>query len=93
MTDQPPFTARNVSKFVVRMTVQLQTANLVRNTIADHTSMEATDTSVAIAGGVVGWFVADKLKPVTDLSVDKTADFITATRTKFSRKSKKSETE
>ncbi|MGG6498823.1 UNVERIFIED_CONTAM: hypothetical protein NY603_38430, partial [Bacteroidetes bacterium 56_B9] len=79
----------------VRMTVQIKTTNFTRQAIADHTAMETTDTPVMLASSVVGWYVADKVKPHTDLAVDKTADFINAKREKRqARKSaKKSETE
>lgn len=70
------FTARNVAKFVLKSIVAGKTAQLTEKAIADYTQFEEDDMIVDIAGGVVGWYVSDKLKPVTDAIVDKTADFI-----------------
>jgi hypothetical protein len=89
MTDMPPFTPRNVAKFVIKTTVQLKTASLVRTAIADRTSLETTDTPVVLTGSVVGWYVGHKVKPVTDKTVDKIADFAVAKRSK--RQARKSE--
>jgi len=94
MTDMPPFTPRNVAKMVVRATIQIKTAAFTRDAIANHTAFEATDTPVILVGGVTGWFVSEKVKPYTDLAVDKTADFVIDKREKRqARKSaKKTET-
>jgi len=85
----PPFTPRNVTKFVVRAAVQFKVAALTRDAIAEHTSLESTDFPVLLGGSVVGWYVSDKVKPYTDLAVDKTADFIVEKREK--RQARKSE--
>ncbi len=82
-----PFTARNVTKFVARSIVAAKTAQLTAEAIADHTEYETDDTIVEIGSGVVGWYVAHKLQPVTDAVVDRTADFVTAKRE--ARKAKK----
>lgn len=88
--ENPPFTPRNVAKFVVRAAVSVKAANLTRTAIADHTPLETTDTPVVIAGSLVGWYVGDKVRPYSDRAVDKTADFIAAKRQKRQdRKSKK----
>lgn len=95
MNEMPPFTPRNVAKMVAKATVQLKVAAFTRNAIAEHTSLEATNTPVVLASGVFGWYVSEKTAPITDLAVDKTADFVTNQREKRqARKSaKKTETE
>lgn len=95
MTDMPPFTPRNVTKFVIKSSVQFKTAALTRTAIAARTSLESNDLPVVVAGGVVGWYVSEKVSPVTDRAVDTTADFVISKRAhRRARKSaKKSETE
>ena len=46
----------------------------------DYTRFEEDDIVTKIAPKVVGWYVSDKLKPVTDKAVDKAADFVNARR-------------
>lgn len=86
-----PFTARNVAKFVVKAAVHSKVAQLTEDAIIDYTRFEEDDKIVDISSHVVGWYVSDKLKPVTDRMVDKTADFIVAKRAK--RAAKKDATE
>jgi hypothetical protein len=74
----PEFTPRNVAKFVAKAIVAGKTAQMTENALVDYTSLEEDSMTVDIAGGVVGWYVSDKLKPVTDAMVDKTADFVVA---------------
>jgi hypothetical protein len=81
------FTPRNVAKFVVKAIVAGKTAQITENALTDYTSLEEDSMAVDIAGGVVGWYVSDKLKPITDAAVDKTADFIVTKRE--ARKAKK----
>ncbi len=86
MTSQP-FTARNVTKFIVQSAVANYTAGLVHTTIIDNTDLEDDNFVVDLGSKVVGWGVASKLKPYTDRAVDKTADFVTSKRE--ARKAKK----
>lgn len=81
------FTPRNVAKFVVKSIVAAKTAQITEDALVDYTSLEEDSMAVDITGAVVGWYVSDKLKPVTDAAVDKTADFIAAKRE--ARKAKK----
>lgn len=74
------FTPRNAAKFVARSIVANQTAKLAEQTITDHTQFEEDDFVVDITGTVIGWYVAHKLKPVTDGAVDRVADFIATKR-------------
>lgn len=83
----PAFTPRNVAKFVLKAVVAGKTAQLTEQAITNYTQFEEDDMIVDITGGVVGWYVSDKLKPVTDAIVDKTADFVTAR--KEAKKAKK----
>lgn len=80
------FTPRGAAKFVVKATIQLKTAQFVKDTAADHTRFEKDDTVVNITSGVVAWYVADKLKPYTDKMVDKAADKIVDYRAKKAAK-------
>lgn len=72
------FTARNVAKFVLKSIVAGKTAKVTENAITDYTSFDEDDMVVDISGMVVGWYVSEKLKPVTDAIVDKTADYFVA---------------
>lgn len=80
--DNPVFTPRNVVKYVAKAIVHSRVAQLTEDAITDYTRFEEDDTIVRISSNVVGWYVSDKLKPVTDRMVDKTADFIAAKRGK-----------
>ncbi|HVI79593.1 MAG TPA: hypothetical protein VM715_15790 [Candidatus Acidoferrum sp.] len=80
------FTARNVSKFIFKSFIAAKTAQITAETIADHTQFDKDDTVVEVGSTVFGWYVSDRLRPVTDKIVDKTADFITEQRTKFQDK-------
>jgi hypothetical protein len=81
------FTARNVAKFVVQAVIAQKATDLTEDAIVDHTQFEEDDMIVTIGSRVVGWYVADKLKPYSDKAVDRTADFIVAKRE--ARKAKK----
>lgn len=74
------FTARNVVKYVVKATVHSAVAQRAEDIITDYTRFEEDDTVVKISSHLVGWYVSDKLKPVTDKMVDKTADYVAAKR-------------
>lgn len=86
-----PFTPRNVVKYVAKTAVYLQATRLLENAMVDYTQFEQDDIVVKIAPKVVAWYISDKLQPVTDTAVDKTADFIVAKRE--ARKTKKNQTE
>jgi hypothetical protein len=81
------FTARNVAKFILKSIVATKTADLTAETIAEHTNFEEDDMVVDLGSKVFGWYVSDRLKPVTDKIVDSTADFVTEKRE--ARKAKK----
>jgi hypothetical protein len=78
----PAFTARNVTKFIAKSIVAAKTAELTADAIADHTHYEKDDTVVDIGSKVVGWYVSEKLEPVTDKIVDTAADFVSDRRAK-----------
>jgi hypothetical protein len=77
-----PFTPRNAAKFVVKAVVHFQTAKAVETVMVDYTRFEEDDMIVDISGHLVGWYVSDKLKPLTDKAVDKVADKIVERRAK-----------
>lgn len=72
----PPFNVRNVAKFVAKAIVASKAADLTADAIADHTKFEEDDLAVELSSRVVGWYISEKLEPVTDAVVDKTADFV-----------------
>jgi len=72
------FTPRNVVKFVAKAIVHGKTAQLTEQAITDYTKFEDDDMIVDISGHLVGWYVSDKLKPITDGMVDKAADWYVA---------------
>jgi hypothetical protein len=80
------FTARNVSKHVLRAIVAAKVTQIASDAAANYTRYEEDDMVVKIGSGVVGWGVAYHLQPVTNAIVDKTADFITEQRTKRAAK-------
>lgn len=81
------FTTRNIAKYVVVAAVHGKVAQLTKHAIVDHTELEEDNIIVGLGSHVIGWGVADKLKPYTDRAVDKTADFIADKRDK--RRAKK----
>lgn len=76
----PAFTARNVTKFVAKAIVAAKTAEITADAIEDHTSYSKDDLPVDLGSKVVGWYISEKLEPVTDKIVDTVADFVTAKR-------------
>ena len=82
----PPFTARNVAKFIAKSLVAYKTAQLTADTVAEHTRYESDDFVVDIGSKCVGWYVSEKLEPVTDAIVDRSADFVTEQRNKLRNK-------
>jgi|tagenome__1003787_1003787.scaffolds.fasta_scaffold20989415_11 hypothetical protein len=94
MTDMPAFTARNVSKFIVTSIIALKTADAAENVITDHTRFEEDDLVASLGSKLIGWCVADTVKPYSDKMVDKTADFVATKRAnrKAKKAAKKSET-
>lgn len=80
------FTPRNAAKFVVTTIIKVKTAQKTEDLITDYTQFEEDALVVDIAGGLVGWWVGDRLKPYTDKVVDKTADFIVAKREQMKEK-------
>lgn len=89
--ERPPFTPRNVAKFVVRLTIQSKVAKVAEDAITEHSRFEEDDLMVEIPAQLLGWYVSGKLKPLTDKMVDKTADFVVAKRE--ARRTKKDNTE
>jgi len=87
-----PFTPRNAAKFVVRGVVYIKTAQITKHAIVDRTRFESDDMIVQISGNLVGWYVADKVKPYTDKMVDVAADKIAERRAK-KKDSKQEETQ
>lgn len=85
-----PFTARNVVKFVAKAAIAAKTAELAADAMVDYTALEEDSATVKIGSRVIGWYISDKLEPVTDKMVDKSADFIAAQRAK--RQAKKNTT-
>lgn len=78
----PAFTARNVTKWIAKSLVAAKTADLTADAIADHTQFNEDDLVVDLGSKVIGWYVSEKVEPVTDGIVDRTADFVTGLRTK-----------
>jgi hypothetical protein len=64
-----PFTARNAAKFVVSVAIASKTKQVAEDAITDYTSLEEDTLAVSIPSQLIGWYVADKLRPVTDAMV------------------------
>jgi hypothetical protein len=64
-----------------------KTAKVTQQTIADRSRFEKDDTIVDVSSQLVGWYVAVKLKPITDKMVDTAAAVIIVRRE--ARKAKK----
>lgn len=78
----PAFTARNVTKFIAKAAVAAKAASLTADAITDNTHYEKDDTVVTIGSHVIGWYISEKLEPVTDRIVDTAADFVSERRAK-----------
>lgn len=81
-----PFTARNATKFVVTAIVKKKVADKTEDLITDYTRFEEDDFVVEISGSLVGWYIGDKVKPITDKMVDKTFDKVAELRAKRAAK-------
>jgi hypothetical protein len=77
MLDPTDFTARNIAKWVARSVVAIKTAEIVTNTTTNNTNFEKDAMIVKIGAGLVGWGVSNALGGLTDVAVDKSADFLT----------------
>jgi hypothetical protein len=82
----PEFTARNVAKFIAKAIVLSKTSDIAEDVITDYTRFEEDDLVVDIGSKCIGWYVSNKLEPVTNKIVDTGADFITEQRTKYQAK-------
>lgn len=78
----PAFTPRNVSKFIAKAVVAAKAASLTADAIDNYTEYDKDATIVDVGSQVVGWYVSEKLEPVTDRIVDTTADFVSERRAK-----------
>ena len=85
--DQLDFTPRNVAKVLVKSAIAMRTAKAAEQALTDYTPLEEGSMAADLTGYVAGWYLADKLKPITDKVVDKTADYIVTKRE--ARKAKK----
>lgn len=86
---RPHLTVRGVVKHVASSAVGMGTSVFTAKTVDNYTRFEKEDFIVKLGAGAVGFIVATKVTPYTDMAVDKTADFITA---KYeARKTKKTE--
>lgn len=83
----PDFTPRGAAKLVLSTLVANQVSDVTKHTISDYTRFDDDTKVTSITGMLVGWYVSDKLKPITDKLVDKTADYIVTKRE--ARKAKK----
>lgn len=91
--DSTPFTPRNAVKFVITAAVNYKATVITKDVLTDYTRFEDDDIVVKVAGGLVGWYVSDKVKPYSDKLVDKTADFIIAKREARTAKKETEETQ
>jgi hypothetical protein len=80
-------TPRSVAKYVVEGYVAHRVGKTASNMISDYTRFDSDDFVVEMGSDVFGMIVANRVKPLTDRVVDKTADFIVAKRE--ARRSKK----
>jgi len=73
--DRTKFTARNVSKYIVKAAIQLNVQRIAKNALVDYVGLDPDGIPVKLGAHVIAWGVTDNLKPYTDKMVDKTADF------------------
>jgi hypothetical protein len=67
------FTPTNVAKNVLTTVVALTANNLSTKAVEEYTEYDPNSKAVRIGTGLFGWYVSEKLSPVTDAIVDKTA--------------------
>jgi transcriptional regulatory protein LevR len=87
--DQDDFTPRNIAKFVVMTIIAGNIQHLTEAQIGNYTRFDKDSRTAEVVGGVVGWGISSKLKPVTDKIVDKTIDYAIAKNNE--RKAKKND--
>lgn len=78
--ERPDFTPRNIAKVVVSASISHKTGKIAKNLLTDYTSLPQGGTTANVAGMLIGWAIADTIKPVSDSMVDKAADLIVAKR-------------
>lgn len=66
----PKFNKINVAKHVARHLVSVTVATVVARTLKDLAPSTEKLNVATLAGGLAGWYVADKLEPVTDKLVE-----------------------
>lgn len=81
------FTARNVAKHAAQFAVSTVVGKTIASGLKSYTRIDPDSTAVEFGIGVVAWGIGDRLSPLTDKLVDKTADFISTKRA--NRKAKK----
>lgn len=80
MSEHPTLTVRTVVKHVATSAVGMVANTLTVKAVDNYTGFEKDAFVVKLGAGVVGFIVASKVQPYTDMAVDKTADFIVEKR-------------
>lgn len=89
-----PLSARTFVKHLASSAVGLGASMLTTKAVDNYTPYDPNAFVVKLGAGAVGFVVGAKLQPLTDVAVDKTADFIAAKRQeRKDRKDRKNESE
>lgn len=67
-----------IAKLVAKTIVASKVAAVTSKQIASHTNLNEDDTTVEVAGHVVGYVASCKTEPYTDAAVEKVADWVKA---------------
>jgi hypothetical protein len=70
--------ARSAAKWLIDSIIVIKTTELAADVLTDHTRYDQDNFIVKVASGAVGGVVSIAIAPVVDITVDKTADFVTA---------------
>lgn len=73
-----PFTIRNAAKFALKVIVSTKVKETSKDIISNQLDRDEDDNIVSIPAHMIGWYVSEKLEPITDGMVDKTADWLAA---------------
>jgi hypothetical protein len=65
-----------IAKLVAKTIVASKVSTITQTQIASHTNLNEEDTTVQVAGHVVGYVVSCKTEPHTDAMVEKAAAWI-----------------
>lgn len=70
--------ARVIAKWTAETIVAANVTAATQHALTEYTEIDTDSKPVEVGTGLFGWYVSQKLSPVTDAIVDRTADRVVA---------------